>query len=125
MRNKKRILISIVALALVGWISNSIFARSQFGSDTAAVRFFDHDGECQVEVINRVPFTLTVFDAEQELAYQSRLDPLSFCHSVEISLSSAFVDGRSTDWSEKLIGMDYQAMQTADPIRFRVTPMTN
>lgn len=125
MKTRKLILVSFAALALLGWSVNSIHAHAQFDRETAGVRFFDHRGECQVEVINDDPFTLMVFDGDTEAAYQSRIDPLSLCHRVKVSLPSPFIDGRSAEWSKKLLGANYESTSVAYPIRFRVTPTTD
>jgi hypothetical protein len=121
MKNPKFILISVVVLSLLGWTLISIHAHAQFDASTAGVRFSDQKGQCQIEVIKDVSFTLVVFDTEHENAHKSKMDPLTFCHKVQVPLDTTSVEGSSLGWSKKIVGADYAAVSTANQIRYRVS----
>lgn len=111
----------MVVLSLLGWTLISIHAHAQFDASTAGVRFSDQKGQCQIEVIKDVSFTLVVFDTEHENAHKSKMDPLTFCHKVQVPLDTTYVEGSSLGWSKKIVGADYAAVSTANQIRYRVS----
>ncbi len=121
MKNPQFILMSVVAISLLGWTLISLHAHAQFDASTAGVRFSDQKGQCQIEVIKDVSFTLVVFDAEHENPHKSEVDPLTFCHKAQVCLDSTYVERRYLWWGKKIVGADYLAGSAANQIRYRVS----
>ena len=121
MKKTKFILISVVGLSLLGWTLISIHAHAQFGEGTAGVRFLDQKGQCQIEIIKDVSFSLEVSEAEHKNVHKSKMDPLTFCHKVQAPLNSTYVEGHFLGWSQKILGADYEAASSARQIRYRVS----